>query len=61
MVILFKEGEVDAIKNFNEVDSYFIPIQEADQEALKLEGFKWDNSNRPTGIFSLINTKRLKG
>lgn len=60
MVILFKEGEVDAIKNFNEVESFFIPIQEANQEALKLEGFKWDNSNRPTDIISLIKTKRLK-
>lgn len=60
MVILFKEGEVDAIKNFNEVESYFIPIQEANQEELKLEGFKWDISNRPTGIISLIKTKRLK-
>jgi lipopolysaccharide export system protein LptA len=60
MVIEFKEGEVDAIKNFNEVESFFIPIQEADTEALKLEGFQWDNTNRPKGIFSLINTKRLK-
>ncbi|MGA1544007.1 MAG: OstA-like protein [Saprospiraceae bacterium] len=59
MVIQFKEGEVDAIKNYNEVESYFIPIQEADQEVLKLEGFRWDNTNRPNGIFSLITTKRL--
>lgn len=60
MIIQFKESQVDAIKNFNEVESYFIPIQEADQEALKLEGFRWDNTNRPLGIFSLINTKRVK-
>ncbi len=59
MVIQFKEGEVDAIKNYNEVESYFIPIQEADQEELKLEGFRWDNTNRPVGILSLIKTKRL--
>jgi lipopolysaccharide export system protein LptA len=53
MLIRFEDGEVQTIKINKEVESKFTPIQDADLEEFKLEGFKWLPSIRPTSVHEI--------
>jgi len=59
MVIRFEDNEVQTIKIIKEVESKFIPIQEAELEELKLEGFKWMPLIRPQGVNDIRAIKKF--
>lgn len=59
MVIRFEDNEVQTIKIIKEVESKFIPIQEAELEDLKLDGFKWNSSIRPQSVNDIRAIKKF--
>ena len=59
MVIRFEDNEVQTIKIIKEVESKFIPIQEAELEELKMEGFKWMPLIRPQNVNDIRAIKKF--
>ncbi|MCR9290899.1 MAG: hypothetical protein NXI23_26310 [Bacteroidetes bacterium] len=59
MMILFGNNEVEGIKFYAQPKATLFPMQKADHDAMKLPGFSWEVSRRPTSIFDLFNLKNI--
>ncbi len=57
MLFIFAEKELREIKFYKEPTGRFIPMKQADHNALKLEGFRWDYERRPASVEDLFVEK----
>ncbi len=54
MILYFGNNQVDRIKFFEQPQGNFYPMQDADHEAMKLEGFYWETTRRPMQVEDLF-------
>ncbi len=54
MMIYFGDNKVDDIRYYDKPNGALTPMQKADQNLFKLEGFKWETKNRPKTLEDLF-------
>jgi lipopolysaccharide export system protein LptA len=59
MLVYFGDNQVEGIKFYNAPESVMTPMEQADHEGLKLEGFIWDLIRRPKNKWDVIRKERL--
>ena len=53
MLVLFGDNKVDGIKFFTQPKATMYPMKQADHDALKLKGYKWEKALRPKNLNDL--------
>ena len=53
MIVLFGDNKVEGIRFFTEPKATMTPMKQADHEAMKMKGFKWDEKRRPKSLKDL--------
>ncbi len=53
MIVLFGDNKVEGIRFFTQPKATMTPMKQADHEALKMKGFKWDEKRRPKSLKDL--------
>jgi len=54
MFFTFNDGEIYILKYYGDNSSSLLPMHEADHETLRLEGFRWRESERPQNLNDLL-------
>lgn len=54
MLFIFAEKELKEIKFYKEPTGRFIPMKQADHNALRLDGFRWEYDRRPKSVEDLF-------
>jgi len=60
MVLLFGDNEVEKIKFYTQPTAKLEPMQQADHNALKLEGFNWVIEKRPLSVQDLLKPRLIQ-
>lgn len=53
MIVMFGDNKVEGIRFFTQPKATMTPMKQANHDALKMKGFKWDIVRRPTGLKDL--------
>ncbi|MBL7818217.1 MAG: LPS export ABC transporter periplasmic protein LptC [Saprospiraceae bacterium] len=53
MIVQFGDNKVESIRFFTQPKATMTPMKQADHDALKMKGFKWDEKRRPKGLKDL--------
>jgi lipopolysaccharide export system protein LptA len=53
MLVLFGDNKVEGIRFYTQPKAKMTPMKQADHEALKMKGFRWEIKRRPTGLKDL--------
>ena len=53
MIVLFGDNKVEGIRFFTQPKATMTPMRQADHDALKMKGFKWDMKRRPKNLKDL--------
>jgi lipopolysaccharide export system protein LptA len=53
MIVLFGDNKVEGIRFFTQPKATMTPMKQADHNALKMKGFKWDEKRRPKSLKDL--------
>jgi lipopolysaccharide export system protein LptA len=53
MMMYFGDNKVEKITFYQRPSGKFIPAEDANHEALKLQGFRWEKNSRPKGVDDL--------
>ena len=54
----FEDNEISDIRGYTDVSSKLIPIEKANHEELKLQGFRWQLERKPTSANDVINIEK---
>ena len=58
MLLFFGNNEVEKIKFFTQPKAEMMPMQQANHNTLKMDGFFWEKSRRPTSIDDLFDPSK---
>ncbi len=62
MVMEFGEGgSVEGIRFYAQPTMHMSPMREADHDALRMEGFSWQENRRPVGVEGVLAPRRASG
>jgi hypothetical protein len=61
MVMEFQEGSMQGIRFYAQPTMHMLPMKEADHDALRLEGFSWQDERRPAGPTSVLEPRKPVG